>query len=114
MTRRILIHQQAKNDLIEHFAYIANDKADPADRLLNAAQKLFNDLAHFPDLGRRWKTEAAHLQHIRVIPIPSFPNYLVFNRVSTKEVRVLTVLHGSRDLPALLRIITAKLQITDH
>lgn len=105
MTRRLLIHQRAKDDLIEHFAFIAQDKTDPADRLLAAAQKLFSDLAHFPDLGHRWKTEAAHLQDVRVIPIPSFPNYLVFYRSIAKEVRILTVLHGSRDLPALLRLI---------
>jgi plasmid stabilization system protein ParE len=47
------MHQQAKDDLIDHYPCIARDEPVAADQLLAAAQKLFDDLAHFPDLGRR-------------------------------------------------------------
>ncbi len=105
MTRRRLIHQQAKDDLTNHYAYIARNEPEAADRLLAAVQKLFDDLAHFPDMGRRWQSEAAHLQEIRFLPIHGFLNYLVFYHTTASDVRIITVLHGSRDLPALLRMI---------
>ena len=38
------------------------------------------------------------LRNVRVLIVPEFPNHLVFFRKQSDEVRVLRVLHASRDI----------------
>lgn len=42
------------------------------------------------------------LSGIRQYPIRGFKNYLIFYRATESEVEVLRVLHGARDLEAIL------------
>ncbi len=102
MSRRIITRPRAIADLIEHYAYIARDKVEPADRFLRQAEKTFELIARFPGIGRAWESRRPRLAGVRVYPIPRFRNYLVFYRPTKEGVEVLTVLHGARDLDAAL------------
>jgi toxin ParE1/3/4 len=103
MKRRILKKPQVEQDLINQFSYIARDKIEPAERFLRVAEESFDHLAANPLAGQKWESPLRQLTGIRVYPMPSpFRNYLVFYRPIEDGVEVLTVLHGARDLQAVL------------
>ncbi len=103
MKRRILKKPRVDRDLIDHFAFIARDKVEPAERFLRVAQESFDRLAADPLLGHNWESPMPQLAGIRVYPMPSpFRNYLIFYRPTEDGIEVLTVLHGARDLQAVL------------
>jgi toxin ParE1/3/4 len=100
---RILRRPRAKADLIEHYAFIAGDKAAPADRFLRVAESSFQLLARMPTIGTAWESPDPRLAGVRVYPLPrGFRNYRVFYRPLPDGVEVLAVLHGARDLGAAL------------
>jgi|HubBroStandDraft_1064217.scaffolds.fasta_scaffold332357_3 toxin ParE1/3/4 len=103
MTRRIQITPQARLDLVEHFAFIAEDKLLPAERFLAAAQKLIAQLSEMPTIGREWESPYVRHAGVRVCPMPSpYRKYLVFYRFNQEELEVIRVIHGARDLERVL------------
>jgi toxin ParE1/3/4 len=100
---RILRRPRAKADLIEHYSHIARDKAAPAERFLRVAESAFELLARTPAIGTVWVSPNPRLAGVRVYPLPrGFRNYLVFYRPLPDGVEILAVLHGARDLGAVL------------
>jgi toxin ParE1/3/4 len=89
-------------DLVEHYAYIASDKIEPAERFLKQVEKTFELISHFPGIGRAWESRRPRLAGVRVYPVPKFRNYLVFYRPIKAGVEILAVLHGARDLGSAL------------
>jgi toxin ParE1/3/4 len=109
MKRRVLKKPQVERDLIEQFAYIARDKIEPAERFLRVAEESFDRLAADPLLGSKWESPLPQLAGIRVLALPSpFRNYLVFYRPIQDGIEVLTVVHGARDLQAVLERVTGR------
>jgi len=102
MSRPIIRRPRAIADLIEHYSYIAHDKVEPAERFLQQVEKTFDLIARFPGIGRAWESKQPRLAGVRVYPIPRFRNYLIFYRPIKAGVEILTVLHGARDLGAVL------------
>jgi len=106
MKRQIFKKPQAERDLIEHFAFIARDKLKPAIRFLRVASDTFEKLAVMPNMGRAWMSSDPRLAGIRAYVMPSpFRNYLIFYRFTDSALEILTILHGARDLEAVLRAI---------
>jgi toxin ParE1/3/4 len=54
-----------------------------------------------PRSGAKCEFSANELQGIRRIPITGFPKHLIFYRAEEKEIRILRVVHGARDLESL-------------
>jgi plasmid stabilization system protein ParE len=52
--------------------------------------------------GAKCGFSAVELQGIRRMPITGFPRHLIFYRAEKKEIRILRVVHGARDLESLL------------
>ncbi len=99
----ILRKPRVNDDLIEHYAFIAQDKIAPADRFLQVAEESFQRLAATPLIGIEWRSAKVHLASIRYYPMPApYRNYLVFYRPLKNGVEILTVLHGARDLEAVV------------
>jgi toxin ParE1/3/4 len=70
---------------------------------LKVAEDSIKRLADQPGIGRIWKSPLPHLAGIRVYPMPSgFRNYLIFYRPLENGIEVLTILHGARDIEAVL------------
>lgn len=44
----------------------------------------------------------AALGTVRVLPLPGYPDYLIFSRLDGASIDVLRVLHGVRDILAIL------------
>ena len=103
MSRRFLKKPQVERDLIDHYAFIARDKVEPAERFLRVAEECFERLAADPMLGHSWRSPLPVLSDVCVYPMPTpFRNYLIFYRPIDNGVEFLTVLHGARDLQTVL------------
>lgn len=100
--RRIDVSRAARADLREIWSYIGQDSSRSARRFLLAAEKLALKLAEFPELGARFEIDHPELEGMRVFPIPRFKKYLMFYRNREDEIEVVRVIHGARDLPAIL------------
>lgn len=90
-------------DLPEIYAHIARDNPGAAERVLDAIEATFQQLAKQPLSGPFFRTRNRRLAGVRMLPVSDFENYLVFYRVDSDTVRLLYVVHGARDLPQLFR-----------
>jgi toxin ParE1/3/4 len=91
---------QALDDLYEIWLYIAADKVTAADRVESAVLAACRRLGRFPGLG----TERTGVvsKPIRLWPVPRYPNYCVIYLPDTKPLQIVRILHGSRDIEAIL------------
>jgi toxin ParE1/3/4 len=89
-------------DLIEQATYIAENNLEAAERFLTAAETTFQLLGNKPAIGKLSQLSNPLLVGIRQYPVKRFKNHLVFYRILNGEVEVLRVLHGARDLAAIL------------
>lgn len=92
---------QAETELDDIWLYVARESgsAEIADRLLDSIIEHFLLLARNPYLGRRRDNDLR--PGLRSF---SVGEYVILYRVeSDKAVLILRVIHGRRDLPALLR-----------
>ena len=90
------VSRKARRDLVEIFAYIAEDNLDAARRTNAKLVATFGTIAKQPGAGR----ERPELDvGIYSLPVGS---HVIYYRHVQSVVRVLRVLHGARDIPALL------------
>jgi len=76
---------------------------EPAERFLRVAEESFKLLTANPLVGQKWESPLPKLSGIRVYSMPAaFRSYLIFYRPIEQGVEILTVLHGSRDLAAVI------------
>jgi toxin ParE1/3/4 len=100
--RQVTKTPRARLDLVEIAASIGERNEDAAYRFLRAAGQAFITLAEFPGMGARREARNPKLLGLRSWPITGFGNYLVFYTPTRRGIRVIRVLHGARDLRAIL------------
>jgi len=95
---QLSISPRARADMDEIWAFIASESSiEIADRVLDSLAKKFHLLRLAPYAGRsRTHDLRAGLRSI------ASGKYVVFYTVNAGIVRIVRVLHGSRDLPAYL------------
>jgi toxin ParE1/3/4 len=102
---RITIRPQADRDLVDQAEYLArNASLAVALRFYAAAEETFSLLAAHPEMGRTWKSPDPSLSGIRMYLLRGFPKCLVFYRATRGGIEIVRVLHGARDVDALLGI----------
>jgi len=104
MSRPLVVAPQAESDLDELAEYLGRDDRRLAERFLAAADATFADLTVTPGLGGLREFRDVRLQSLRSWRIRGFENWLVFYRVTEEGIEVVRVLHGARDLEALLHV----------
>lgn len=89
---RIVRSAAAERDLIENWAYIAEDNLEAADRLLDKINDTLQTLAEQPEMGRERPVLGPDLR--------SFPTepFVVFYREAADGIEIVRVLHGRRDV----------------
>lgn len=99
---RFILSEQSVVDVDVVHAHICADNPDAADRVAEAIFDGFELLARNPALGR--KRPFRRHKNIRSWVVTEFTNYLIFYRELPDGygVEILRVLHGARDLDALL------------
>jgi plasmid stabilization system protein ParE len=94
-----LIPPVARNDLDEIWEYYAIELQNPdaADRINDEIFQAFHKLAQMPDAGHlRHDLAAESLRFWRV------RSYLIIYRSEKRPVEIVRVLHGARDVEAIL------------
>ena len=96
MMLRLSFTRQARDDMAEVWAYIAEDNPLAADGVFDGFLRTAQELACHPEMGRRREELGPDLR--------SFPtgNYVIFYRRLSDCLQVYRILHGGRDLPELL------------
>ncbi len=96
---RYILAPAAARDLVHIWRYIRRESSNAtADRVGAVIREKMAVLANTPGIG--------HLRHdltsadVRFFPVYS---YLIVYKPSTKPLQVVAVLHGARDVPALLK-----------
>ena len=94
---RVRIAEEAEADLVEIWAFIAQDSIEAADQFLERVYDTCQTLARSPGIGR---DRSDLVRGIRSFPVGT---YLVFYRKARRGIEVARVLSGFRDLPPLFR-----------
>lgn len=99
---KITISPEAREDLDQIHAYVSEHNPEAADRILEAALATLANLAEMPGMDRLRAFQHAELLNLRSFPVSGFRNYLIFYRSVAGGAEIVRVLHGARDLDALL------------
>jgi plasmid stabilization system protein ParE len=92
--------QQATDDLDAIWWFIAQDSRDAADRVELEIVATCRRLAIHPLMGTR-RLDITRLP-VRFWTVTKFSNYVIVYRPETTPLQVIAVLHGMRDLKAVL------------
>jgi toxin ParE1/3/4 len=103
MSRALRILPAADADVDAAAAYIAQDNLDAALRFYDAVDQTYRQLRDYPKRWPRYEIDHPRLAGLRKHVVTGFRNYLVFYRFDDRDVEVIRVLHGARDIPAMLR-----------
>jgi toxin ParE1/3/4 len=95
---RIRLAPQARADLDAIWLYIAQDTANHtiATRTIASITGKFGLFSRFPHLGKSLESDLR--PHVRTFPVD---NYVIFYSVKPAEIRILRIIHSSRDAYAM-------------
>jgi toxin ParE1/3/4 len=102
MTRQILIKPRAVVDLDEQLLHLSLSSLRVAQRFQQAVRLSFQRLAQTPDLGELLPSRKSRRTDFRVWPVRGFPNHLIYFREIAGGIEIVRLLHGTRDVGALL------------
>jgi plasmid stabilization system protein ParE len=96
--RKYLLSVGAEFDLDEIWEYIANDNIDAADRWIGKLFDAFESLSRSPGLRHTRKDLTDY-------PVLFWPvgAYLILYRTQNKQIEIVAVTQGARDIPSFLR-----------
>jgi toxin ParE1/3/4 len=102
MSRKIHKRPRVLLDLAEQALFIGKTGPEAASRFLDAAEAAFSTLAEQPNLGGLFPMENTRLEGLRAWRIRGFNKHVVFYLVQARSIEIVRVLHGARDLDAIL------------
>jgi toxin ParE1/3/4 len=98
-----VIRPAAKDDIIRQFRYyLLQDAPEPAARFLDAVNESIDHICRLPETGAPKHLENPILAGLRAWPVTGFPDVRIYYLVEINLVRVIRVLHGSRDTKKIL------------
>ena len=106
MSPRIIVHSEARSDVIDIAYYIAEDNMAAADRFADAVDAAFKRLAAMPSLGATREYGNPVLKGMRMWPVPGFAKHIIFYHATNGELHVVRVLHSARDIAGIFRYET--------
>lgn len=92
----------ARADVIETVNYLADRDMGAAARFARAVRTTEALIVDTPGLGSPRKLGGARLRGLRMHPVQGFKRWLIFYIERPGVIEVMRVLHGARDLQALL------------
>ncbi len=103
MSASYVVKPKADRDL-DYADYLAEQASlDVALRFFDAAYSTFALIAKQPNMGWRSRVKYPGLETLRVFRVTGFEHILILYRTLPERVDILRVIHGSRNLRALLR-----------
>lgn len=98
MKVKVFLTPEADRDLEDEFNYLTERNIDAASRFLKAMEETLEILADAPEIGSPRQFKKPQLIGVRMWPIKSFPNYLIFYLQREEHLQVLRILHGAQDI----------------
>lgn len=100
----VYVRTTAREDILRQYFYylIEKDAALAADRFLEAVQSAIEMLCRRPEAGAPRLLENPRLAGLRSWPVRGFPAMRIYYLYAGKELRIVRVLHGKRDINPLL------------
>ena len=101
---KVYARSAARDDILRQYRYylIEKDTALVAERFLDAVEAAFDAVSSHPLMGTPKLLENPLLAGLRSWPVPGFKAVRIYHIHSGNQVRILRVLHGKRDVNALL------------
>jgi len=96
------IFPAAEADVDEAAQFIAKDNLPAALRFYDAVDSTYIQIRDHPTRWPRHELAEPRLANLRKRAVAKFPNYLIFYRIEEHRVEVIRVLHGARDIAAVL------------
>ena len=95
MVRELEVTDQAYDDLLEIWKYVARYNEPAANRLAEKIEKAYKSLPRFPFKGA--------IRDDLGVNVRSYPvgNYVMYYEVDDDKVSVVRVIHGARDIQSL-------------
>ena len=103
MTPRVRLHPLVPADLPSILDYLAKRSGATADRFGAAVESTLDALAALPGKGSPKHFRGRHLSDLRTWHVSGFPNYLIIYYPIPDGIRVVGIVHGSRNLLRLLK-----------
>lgn len=100
MPKAVTQHAAVRADVLQLYREIAADNVQAAERLLESIEETFQRIALFPKSGHPYRVPA--FKQFHVAQVPRFRSCLIFYKDTPQAVRVLYILNGRRNLPALM------------
>lgn len=98
MRRRYKLTPQARCDLLSIWEFLARDNLGAAERLGTRFEKAFQLLAQFPRKGHK----RADVRTSEPVLFWQVGSYMIVYRPEPRPIVIVRVLHGARDLDAVL------------
>ncbi len=99
----IVLYPAADADADRQASWFAKTAGlDLALRFLTALQATLDRISEYPDIGARTRFEHPAIAGCRFVPVDGFEKILIFFRFDSHRILVIRVLHGSREIDAVL------------
>ncbi len=98
---RLRITSCAQFEILDIAEYIGASNYDAGLRFFDAAYTTIRLIADYPEM-MAVADLPRDLGAVRRMPITEFPAYLIFYRIVDEVIEIGRVLHGARDVPAIL------------
>lgn|SRR2546421_13066224 len=100
---RYAVFPKADRDIDDQALYLSHEvSAELGHRFLLAAHETFTLLATQPEIGWPAKFRHPDLRSVRIFRVSGFAKMLVLYRPGKDKIEILRVIHGSRNIQALL------------
>ncbi len=102
MTHKVYRERLAEQDLTSHVLYLLEQRPEAALRFIDAVERAFERLSEMPEIGTPRTFDNPRLEGVRLWVVPEFEKYLIFYQFIQDNIRVLRVLHSSRDIQTIM------------
>ena len=91
---KIFVADEADADLLQIFRYLSERNPAAAESIAREIDRKFDNLSHFPFIGRSRATLGPGVRSVVASP------YVIFYTVERDRIIIVRVLHGRRDIDA--------------
>ncbi len=114
---KIVFTNEAKKDIVDIVQYAARDNLNIANNIFDKVWYTCKLIANMPEMGTAIDSlinssevgeqiqeiidSAPLLNEVRRFPVSGFSKLIIFYKVDNKKLKVVRILHGSRDIPAV-------------
>lgn len=101
--KRCIVSDPAERDLRECALYIGQKNAQAAIRFLGATEKTFKRLAALSGSGKSYEAISQAFHGMRWALVSGFEKYLIFYVRVPEGIKIVRVIHGSRDIERIFQ-----------